>query len=104
MASSADEQVRGIRLSEAFPDAKVSSMVAAARSGNFRRVNELIVGGVDVNYRGAHGITPLAWVVAANDLGAVRHLARGEGRSERQPRKGRLRAQHRGRARLGPHA
>ena len=53
---------------------KVAAMVAAARRRDFREVDALIAKGVDVNYRGAQGITPIAWVVAAGDVRAAAHL------------------------------
>lgn len=72
--AAAEERLGGMGLSEAFPDAQVAAMVAAARSGNFREVDTLIAKGADVNYRGAQGITPIAWVVAAGDSRAAAHL------------------------------
>ena len=74
VAAVAEERLGGLYLSEAFPDPAVASMVAAARSGNFREVDALIAKGVDVNYRGTQGVTPIAWVVAAGDTRAAAHL------------------------------
>lgn len=68
------EALGGQRISEAFPDAAVAALVRAARSGDFREVDALIARGVDVNYRGTQGITPIAWVVAAGDVKAAGHL------------------------------
>ena len=72
--ASGEEELAGLRLSEAFPDAKVAAMVAAARRGDFKEVDRLIVNGADVNYRGVQGITPLAWLVAAGDTRAIAQL------------------------------
>lgn len=73
-AASREERLGGLGLSEAFLDAQVAAMVAAARRRDFREVDALIAKGVDVNYRGAQGITPIAWVVAAGDVRAAAHL------------------------------
>ena len=47
-SAAAEERVGGLRLSEAFPDAQVAAMVAAARRAEFGEVDRLIAKGVDV--------------------------------------------------------
>lgn len=68
----------GMTTYEAFPDEKVARLVEAASRGNPEEVDASIRAGADVNAVGAHGVSPLIWVLATrNKIGAERLLKAG---------------------------
>src|SRR4051812_49099307 len=56
------------------PGPRPTAMVLAAGRGNVAAIDELLRGGVDVDYRDEYGVTPLMAAARAGQLGAVRTL------------------------------
>jgi hypothetical protein len=46
-----------------FPDLKVRQLAKAAGKGNIKKINQLVLEGIDVNARGSLGATPLYWAM-----------------------------------------
>ena len=62
------------RLREAFEDERVQALALAAEKGDLKRIDRLIDAGVDVNYVGKHGVTPLLCALAAPTTDSLERL------------------------------
>lgn len=54
---------RSLQLEEVFPDPGARDLALAAAKDQTGRIDELLAQGVDINYQGKHGITPLMWAL-----------------------------------------
>lgn len=59
-----NRQFEGLTLEEAFEDVQVQQLANAAAAGDTTKIVELVERGVDVNYAGTSGVTPLWWAIA----------------------------------------
>jgi ankyrin repeat protein len=67
-----------------FGEAGARDLARAAAKGDRHRVDELLSKGVDINYSGEHGITPLWWAIMSdNYVGFAYLLDRGANPSAR---------------------
>jgi hypothetical protein len=64
----------GLSVREAFSDPQVATLVEAAQRGDEEQVDASIRAGAEVNAVGAQGVTPLIWVLATRNKGAVERL------------------------------
>lgn len=70
--------LKGRNISEVFQDKRVQKLALAAANGKTEEINSLIKSGLDVNYQGKKGITPLLWTFfAENKLGFESLLKNG---------------------------
>jgi hypothetical protein len=64
-----EEYIHRFDANRYFPNSKVVAFCNAVKDNDFSKADELIKGGVDVNYQGEGGITPTLWLLRKTDEG-----------------------------------
>lgn len=65
---------RELKLVHVFTDPGARDLALAAARGETGHIDELLAQGVDINYAGQHGITPLRWAIAFENYRGYSYL------------------------------
>ena len=65
---------RTLKLEMVFTDPGARELALAAATGKTRRIDELLAQGVNINYAGQHGITPIRWALASENYRGFSYL------------------------------
>ena len=71
-----EHTVDGRTAEQEFLNARVSELASAACRGDEAAVEKAVGAGVDPNYMGPEGVTPLLWAVNCESVGGIRSLLR----------------------------
>jgi ankyrin repeat protein len=74
LAGCMEQEHTGMSIKEIFPDPTVRALASAAAKGNIREVDSILSRGVNINFQGKSGLTPLWWALAETNYVGFEHL------------------------------
>ena len=73
-SAGSDKPLFSLGVKEVFNDPRVINLARAAGRGNIAKIDKLVKSGVDVNFVGVGGFTPLYWALKKSNLKGFERL------------------------------